>query len=130
MNEGQRFKKKADMDCAVIPKEERTWAMLAHLSSYLGWIGIPLANIFAPLIIWQVKKEEMPFVAEQAKECLNFQITMTIYAIISGILCIIFIGFVGLIVVLIADIVLTIIAAVKANDGIAYRYPFTFRLIS
>ncbi len=112
-----------------IPQTERTWALFAHLSSFLGWIGLPLANIIAPLVIWQIKKDEMPFAASQAKECLNFQITMTLFSIISAILCLIFIGIIGLIAIVIIDIVFTIIAAIKANDGIAYRYPFTMRLI-
>lgn len=112
-----------------IPKIERTWAMLAHLSSFLGWIGIPLANIIAPLIIWLVKKDEMPFGSSQAKECLNFQITMTIYMIISAFLCLALIGIFFLIALFIFDVIITILAAIKANDGIAYRYPLTIRFI-
>lgn len=117
------------MDTIEIPKEERTWALLAHLSSFLGWIGLPLANIIAPLVIWQVKKDEMPFASSQAKECLNFQISMTLYAVISLILCLILIGIVGLVVLFVVDVIFTLIAAVKANDGIAYRYPLTIRFI-
>ena len=75
-----------------IPKPERTWAMFAHLSSFLFYTCIPLANIIAPLIIWQIKKEDMPFASDQGKECLNFQISMLIYIIISSILTLILIG--------------------------------------
>lgn len=112
-----------------IPQTEKTWALFAHLSSFLGWVGVPLANIIAPLVIWQIKKDEMPFAASQAKECLNFQISMTLYAIISAILSLIVIGIIGLFAILIVDIIFTIIAAIKANNGIAYRYPFTIRFI-
>ncbi|MGB2266972.1 MAG: DUF4870 domain-containing protein, partial [Akkermansiaceae bacterium] len=70
-----------------------------------------------------------PFASSQAKECLNFQISMSIYAIISGILCLVVIGFVFLAILYVMDLVFTIIAAVKANDGVAYRYPFTIRFI-
>jgi len=118
------------MNSSSIPKEERTWAMFAHLSSFLGWLGIPLANLIAPLVMWQLKKEEMPFGSSQAKECLNFQISMTLYVIVSGILCFVFIGFPLLFALLIIDIILTIRAAIKANDGIEYRYPLTIRFIS
>lgn len=104
--------------------------MFAHLSSFLGWIGIPLANIITPLVIWQIKKADMPFASSQAKECLNFQISMTIYALISLVLCLVFIGFIGLIALYIIDIILTIIAAIKSNEGIAYKYPFTIRIIN
>ena len=103
--------------------------MFAHLSSFLGWIGIPLANIIAPLVIWQVKKEDMPFASRQAKECLNFQISMTIYAIISAILCFVVIGFLLIPALYVIDIVFTIIAAIKSNDGIPYQYPLTIRFI-
>ena len=118
-----------NMATSQIPKPERTWAMFAHFSSLLGWIGIPFANIVAPLIMWQMKKEEMPFGSSQAKECLNFQISLTIYAIISAILCLVFIGILGLIALLVINVIFTIIAAIKSNDGIGYRYPLTIRLI-
>lgn len=104
--------------------------MWAHLSSFAGWLGIPFANIVAPLVIWMIKKDEMPFAAEQAKECLNFQITLTIAFIISAILVLVVIGFIGLIGLAILDVVLTIIAAIRAGEGQAYRYPFTLRLVS
>lgn len=117
------------MDTSEIPKPEKTWAMLAHLSSFIGWIGIPFANIVAPLVMWQLKKDEMPFGSAQAKECLNFQISMTIYAIISVILCLLLIGIPMLIALYLIDIIFTIIAAIKSNDGIPYRYPMTVRFI-
>ncbi|MGJ8671588.1 DUF4870 domain-containing protein [Rubritalea sp.] len=113
----------------ILSTQEKNWAMFAHLSTFLGWIGIPLANIIAPLIIWQIKKETMPFAAEQAKEALNFQISLTILAVISAILIMVFIGIIGLIAIGIAQLIFTIIASLKANEGIAYRYPMTIRLI-
>lgn len=106
-----------------------TWAMFCHLSALALFIGVPFGNIIAPLIIWLIKKDEFAFVDEQGKESLNFQISMTIYGAISGILCIILIGLVLLPIVLVADIVLIIIAAVKVNEGESYRYPFTIRFI-
>ena len=113
-----------------IPKPERTWAMFAHLSSFLFYTCIPLANIIAPLIIWQIKKEEMPFASDQGKECLNFQISMLIYIIISGILTLILIGFAFLVILYVLNIILTIIAAIKANEGVTYRYPLTMRFVN
>ena len=112
-----------------IPKPERTCAMFAHLSSFLGYTCIPLANIIAPLIIWQVKKDDMPFASDQGKECLNFQISMLIYVIISAILIIILIGVAFLVILYVMNIILTIIAAIKANEGVTYRYPLTMRFI-
>ena len=109
-------------------KDERTWAMLCHFSAFSGLI-FPFGNFLAPLIIWLIKKEEMPFVEDQGKEVLNFQISMTIYLLISGLLCIILIGIPIVIGLVIFCFIITIIAAISANDGKAYRYPMNLRLI-
>jgi len=108
--------------------EQRQWAFFAHLSALAG-IVIPFGNLLGPLIIWQIKKDTMPFVADQAKEALNFQITVCIAVLVSILLFIVLIGMLLLPIVGIAALVLTIIAAVKANNGETYRYPFTLRLI-
>ena len=102
--------------------------MFAHLSSLVGFI-IPLGNFLGPLVVWLIKKDTMPFVDDQAKEALNFNITVLIAAIVSGMLTLILIGFLLLVVVGIAWLVLSIMAGLKANEGVAYRYPFTLRLI-
>ena len=112
-----------------ISKEERTWAMVSHLSALSGFFTGGLGTIIGPLIVWLVKKEEMPFVDEQGKESLNFQITMLIAAIISALLMIILIGFLMLFAVAVFDTIMVIIASIKANDGEHYRYPLTLRLI-
>jgi uncharacterized Tic20 family protein len=109
-------------------KDERTWAMLSHFSALCMFI-FPFGNILAPLIIWLIKKEEMSFVEDQAKEVLNFQISMTIYLLISGILCFILIGIPFVIGLGIFNVIITIIAGIKANDGKSYRYPINLRLI-
>ncbi|MFY2765281.1 DUF4870 domain-containing protein [Arenimonas sp. MALMAid1274] len=111
-----------------VTQEQKTWGMIAHLSSLIGFI-IPLGNILAPLVVWLVKKDTMPFVDDQGKEALNFNITVAIAGIISGLLTLILIGFLLLLVVGLAWIVLTIMAGIKANEGVAYRYPFTLRLV-
>ena len=110
-------------------KDERTWAMLCHFSAFAGLI-FPFGNFLAPLIIWLIKKEEFPFVEDQGKEVLNFQISMTIYLIGSGILCFILIGIPMVIGFLIFDVIVTLIGAVKANDGFKYRYPLAIRFIN
>ena len=104
--------------------------MFAHLSGLAGLTGIPLANIIAPLIIWQLKKQDMPFASGQAKECLNFQISLTIYAIVSVILALVIVGFVLIGLLFLLYIICTILAAVKASNGEAYRYPLTIRLVA
>ncbi len=105
-----------------IPKDAKTMAMLCHLLAiFTSFIG--------PLIIWLLKKEENPYVDEQGKEALNFQITVLLASIVSGILMFACIGMVLLPAVQIANIVFCIIATMKTNNGEHYRYPFTLRLI-
>lgn len=108
--------------------EDKQWGLFAHLSSLAGLI-IPFGNILGPLIIWQVKKDTLPFAADQGKEALNFNITIAIAAIICGLLTLVLIGFLLLPLVGLAWLIFTIIGAMKANNGEAYRYPFALRLI-
>ena len=75
-------------------KDARLWAMLCHLSTFAGMVGIPFGNILGPLIIWLIKKDEYPFVDDQGKEALNFQISMTVYLIVSVLLCFVLVGFI------------------------------------
>lgn len=110
-------------------KQERTWGMFCHLSALAAFI-FPFGNIFGPLIVWLVKKDESPFVDDQGKESLNFQISFTIYCIIATVLAVIFIGIILLIALGIAFLILVIIAAVKANEGEEFRYPFIIRLVT
>lgn len=122
-----------------IAAEQRQWAMFAHLSAILGAIltsGIGGWGTFlGPLIIWLIKKDTMPFVDDQAKEALNFNITVAIAFFALWVLVFITLGIGFLIaipawlVIGIAWLVCTIIAAVKSNDGVAYRYPFSWRLV-
>ncbi len=120
--------------------EERQWAMFAHLSALLGALltgafGGGWGCFLGPLIIWLVKKDTMPFVADQGKEALNFNITVAIAAVALVLISVMTLG-IGLIIAIplwiiigIAWLVFTIIAAIKANEGVYYRYPFTLRLI-
>jgi uncharacterized Tic20 family protein len=108
--------------------EERQWGLFAHLAALSGFI-IPFGNMLGPLIVWQIKKNEMPFVDDQGKEALNFQITVTLAVLVCIVLMFVLIGLLLLPVVGIAALVLTIIGAIKANEGQRYRYPFALRLI-
>ncbi|HZF17063.1 MAG TPA: DUF4870 domain-containing protein [Steroidobacteraceae bacterium] len=110
-------------------KAERDWALFAHLSALLVYITL-IGGILAPFVIWLIKREEMPFAGTQAKEALNFQITVYLAAVVLGFLTIVLIGLPLLAALVIAHVVLTIIATMKASEGIAYRYPFNLRLIA
>ena len=109
-------------------KEVRTWAMLCHLSTFSGGF-IPFGNILGPLIIWLMKREESPFIDAHGKEALNWQISATIYFVVCFALVFVLIGFVLLPALLVFDIIIVIIATVRANSGQAYRYPMTIRFI-
>ncbi|MFI6734549.1 DUF4870 domain-containing protein [Nonomuraea sp. NPDC050451] len=103
--------------------DDTTMAMLSHLLGLLvSWVG--------PLIIYLMKKDESPYVRDQAAEALNFQITMFIGYVISGFLMIIFIGVLLLPVVWILSLIFHIQAAMATNKGERYRYPFAVRLIT
>jgi len=112
----------------VPSNEEKQWALFAHLSALIGYI-IPFGSIIGPLIIWQVKKNEMPFVDNQGKEALNFQITMAIAALICIVLMLVLIGLLLIWIVGAVDLIFIVVAAISANNGQAYRYPFNLRLV-
>jgi len=109
-------------------KEARTWALVCHLSAFGGFI-IPFGSIIIPLVIWLLKRESHPFIDDQGREALNFQITVLLMVIVAGLLCLIVIGIFLLPAIGIYAAIMTIIAAVRANDGVRYRYPYTLRLL-
>jgi uncharacterized Tic20 family protein len=109
--------------------ETRTWTVLCHASALLGFFVPWAGHILAPLIVWLIKRDESAEVNEHGKESLNFQISMLIYSIISGILCLIIVGFALLAILHLLNVVLVIIASIRASEGKLYRYPFTIRLI-
>jgi uncharacterized Tic20 family protein len=120
--------------------EQRKWALFAHLSILAGGLltwgwAASFGSFLGPLIILLVKRETMPFVADQAKEALNFGITLTILCVALLMLTILSLG-IGAILTIplflligLGGLVLCIIAAIKANEGVAYRYPLTLRLV-
>lgn len=119
----------ADFLPVIAPsKEERTWAMLCHIS-IVAQIFLPIL-VLAPLIILLVKGDQLPFVKAQSKEVLNLQITLLLAAIVSSLLILIGVGIVLLFVLWVYSIVAGIIGAVKVNEGVAYRYAINLRLIT
>lgn len=107
----------------------RQWGMFAHLAALAGLVGIPAGNVVGPLVVWLVKREEMPFVDRQGKNALNFQISMLIYSIVAGLTMFILIGFLLLPALIIFQIVVTILAGLRANEGRTYQYPLSIQFI-
>ncbi len=109
-------------------KEERTWAMSSHLSALAGYI-IPFFNIIGPLVVWLLKKKESALIDKEAKKSLNFQISVTIYAIVALILTLIVIGAILFLAIAIFNIVMIIIATIKTNNGEEFKYPLAIEII-
>ena len=112
-----------------IGRQARQWAMGCHLIALVGLLGNGIGFVLGPLIMWLLKREDHPFIDEQGKESLNFQITMFLALVISFILAFVLIGFVLFFLVMIFMTVFPIIGAIKANEGVHYRYPITIRFI-
>ena len=111
-----------------IPKQQRDWGMFCHLAAFAGYI-IPAGGIIGPLIVWLIKKDEFPYVDEQGKESLNFQISIFIYTAVAAVSLLVVIGILLLPAVLVFNIVMIIIGSMKANAGEHYQYPLTIRII-
>jgi len=143
-------------------QDARTWATLCHLSALLMLIGVPLGNVVGPLVVWLVKRNQHPFVDDQGKEALNFQLSVTLYWVLAGALIFfsvgsiaffmpfahhgmrdfwnplamplampfaMLLGFALIFGLFIADVILAIVAGVRASNGEAFRYPLTIRAI-
>ena len=125
------------MTSEALAKEDRNMAMLCHLASFAMFVGIPLGNIIGPLVVWLMKREQSSFVDWHGKESINFQISVTIYGISSGILIVYgiisetltlaFIGFLLLPLTLLFALIMVTVATMRANDGIRHQYPLTMR---
>lgn len=111
-------------------KEARRWASLCHIIALVGLIGNGIGFVLGPLVVWLIKRDDDPFIDEQGKEALNFQITMFIAALVSLLLTVVVIGIFLVIAVGIVMVVFPIIAAVKTSNGEHFRYPFTIRFLN
>jgi hypothetical protein len=109
-------------------REERQWAMLCHMSAMLMYFTA-IGGVIAPLVIWLLKRDEMPFVADQGRETLNFQITTLLALTVCALLWLLILPLILIGVILLFHFVVTIIAAVKTSEGVTYRYPICWRLI-
>lgn len=111
--------------------EEKNWAMLSHIAAFVALIPlIPVIGmVLGPLVVWLLKKEDMPLVAQNGVEALNFNISMFIAYCVAIILCFILIGIPILVGLVIFHFIVTILAAIKASEGGVYKYPFSMKLV-
>ena len=117
------------METSTSSRDVRTWNVLCHATALAGFLVPWAGHILGPLIVWLAKRSDSPEIDENGKESLNFQISMLIYNVIAGVLCLVLIGFILLAILHILNLVLVIIASIQTSEGKFYRYPITIRLI-
>jgi uncharacterized protein len=117
------------METSTSSSNARMWNVLCHATALAGFFVPWAGHILGPLIVWLAKRNDSPEIDQHGKESLNFQISMLIYNVIAGVLCLVLIGFVILAILHILNLVLVIIASIKASEGKFYRYPLAIRLI-
>ena len=116
------------VEIIVADKEQRTWAKFCHLSALAGLL-FPFGSVIGPLIVWLVKKEEMPLVAEHGRKSLNFQLTMMIAYIVCFMLMFVVVGVILLPLVALFSLIMVVVSAIKANDGKEVKYPMAIEFI-
>jgi uncharacterized protein len=117
------------METSTSSSDVRMWNVLCHATALAGFFVPWAGHILGPLIVWLAKRNDSPEIDQHGKESLNFQISMLIYNVIAGVLCLVLIGFVILAILHILNLVLVIIASIQASEGKFYRYPLAIRLI-
>lgn len=109
-------------------KDARMWAMILHFSLLAGFL-IPLGGLVAPIIIWQIKKEEFPELTDHAYSIFNWMLSALIYAVVCFILTFVVIGIFGFMALAVVAVIFPIIGGIKANDGVLWPYPLTLQLL-
>ena len=97
--------------------------MLCHLSAFAGAVFPVFGNILGPLVVWLLRRKDSPFIDFHGRQSVNFQISLTIYLIVSAVLIVVKSGLLLLPAAFVFGVTMVIIAAVRANEGIEYRYP-------
>jgi hypothetical protein len=113
----------AEMDQAV-----RNTAVAAHLSTFAGLV-VPFGSVIGPLAVWLTQRDRDPFIDDTGREALNFGISIAVYGLVALVGALMLVGIPLLMVGVMAWVVLASLAAVKASQGQAYRYPLTMRLV-
>jgi uncharacterized Tic20 family protein len=107
----------------------RSWAMVCHLSAFAGLLLPTLGAVLGPLVVWLLKRDEHPFIREQGAEAVNFQITMFLATLVAGLLVFVVIGIPLLWLLGIFNVVMVVVAAVRAHEGEHFHYPFSLRFV-
>ncbi|HXP14496.1 MAG TPA: DUF4870 domain-containing protein [Actinomycetes bacterium] len=113
---------------AAVGQEVRNTAVAAHLSTFAGLV-MPFGSVIGPLAVWLTRRHRDPFIDQAGREALNFGISIAIYGSVLLVAALMLVGIPLLVVGVVAWVVLASLAAVKASQGQAYRYPLTLRLV-
>ena len=111
-----------------VDQEIRNTAVAAHLSTFAGLV-VPFGSVIVPLAVWLTRRDRDPFIDQAGREALNFGISIAIYGSVLLVATLMLVGIPLLIAGVIAWVVLASLAAAKASQGQAYRYPLTMRLV-
>jgi uncharacterized protein len=120
---------RAPLSGAPPTQDERTWGMIAHLSAFAVFVFPLGGNILAPLVIWLTRRDRSAYVEMEAREALNFNISVALGWIVCGSLVFALVGIPLGAALFLYWLVMAIVAAVKASEGVGYRYPFSLRLV-
>jgi len=121
---GSEFFEPADRGLA-----ERRWGMFLHLSMLLGFI-VPGAGFIAPIVLWQVKKDEFKSIDEHGRNATNWLFSWLVYMAIGLLLAFVLIGFAVIWAVAVLGVIFPIVAALKANEGVIWKYPFSIQFLT
>jgi len=105
---------------------DRLWSVLCHLSYFFGFA---LISFIFPLVVYLVMRTDSAYVTHHARAALNFHLSLLLYFLVCGLLCFLLIGFPLLIAVAVVGLVCSIVAAVKASQGVWYDYPLTINFV-
>ena len=117
-----------ESDPSGYDRDARLWGMFLHLSFFAGY-AVPVFGLVAPILIWQMKKDELPGIDRHGKNMVNWLISLAIYSIVGVLLCFIVIGIPMLIMLAILSILFPLVAGIKANNGEVWRYPMSIRFL-
>ena len=110
-------------------KSTRFKLICCHLSALTVWLGLPLGNFIFPYLVWQSGRKNSPELNQHGIDCLNFQLSLTLYLLLSALMFYLLIGFLMLIALFVLHLSCAIYAAVRAAHGEPYRYPLTIDVV-